>query len=293
MSNAEVELEAEGYACLRESAGWRMLARDVVTVTGPDAATFLQGQLTQDVASLTPGCSVWSLILAPAGRVDALVRVWRVDAETFALDTDGGWGDAVAARLARFRLRTKADIAQVDWPVIGVRGPGAADAVGATPALDASWPGLAGVDFVGPDVSPPLGIIEVGPGAWEATRIEAGIPQMGSELTERTIPAEAGIVERTVSFTKGCFTGQELVARIDSRGSKVPRNLRGLRSAQPLEVGAVLTDQGKEVCWVTSVARSPALGWVALGYVARAVEVPASLDAGEFVVQVGALPLVS
>jgi folate-binding protein YgfZ len=261
-------------------------------VAGPDAATFLQGQLTQDVAGLAAGASSWSLIQAPAGRVDALVRVWRIDADTFALDTDGGYGETVVGRLARFRLRTKAYIARVDWPVIGVRGPRAAEAVGSATALDASWPGLPGVDLVGEGAVPPAGVAEVGPEAWEVARIEAGVPQMGSELTERTIPAEAGIVERTVSFTKGCFTGQELVARIDSRGSKVPRNLRGLRAPQLLEAGAVLVAEGKEVCWVTSAARSPVSGWVGLGYVARAVGVPAVLDGGGFAVDVAQLPLV-
>ena len=81
----------KGTGCCGRAAGWRRLGRDVITVVGPDAALFLQGQLTQDVAGLAPGSSAWSLILAPAGKVDALVRVWRVDAESFVLDTDAGW----------------------------------------------------------------------------------------------------------------------------------------------------------------------------------------------------------
>ena len=297
MAGSEPVGGAVGYDLLRRDAGWRLLDRDVVTVTGADAASFLQGQLTQDVAGLAAGSSVWSLILAPAGRVDALVRVWRIAADRFALDTDAGYGDAVVTRLNRFRLRTKAEIEGADWPVLGVRGPGAPTA-GATGAgdgigvLDASWPGWPGVDLVGPGATAPDGVAEVASDAWEVARIEAGVPHMGSELTERTIPAEAGIVERTVSFTKGCFTGQELVARIDSRGSKVPRNLRGLRSAKPLEPGMVLLAEGKEVCWVTSATAAPGSGWVALGYVARAIGVPAVLDGGGYDVEVSELPLV-
>ena len=81
---------------------------------------------------------------------------------------------------------------------------------------------------LGPQPSPPTGVPLVSLEAYQAVRIEAGVPAMGAELTDRTIPAETGIIDRTVSFTKGCYTGQELVARIDSRGGHVPRHLRGL-----------------------------------------------------------------
>lgn len=289
-----------GYRALRAGSGWRRLDRDVLTVAGPDAAAYLQGQLSQDVAGLPPGASAWSLILAPTGRVDALVRVWRVAEDRFVLDTDGGWGEAVATRLTRFRLRTKADIETVDWPVIGVRGPTAAapQQPGDVGVLDATWPGLGGFDLVGEGATAPPEVAEVDADAWEAARIEAGVPRNGAELTERTIPAEAGIVERTVSFTKGCYTGQELVARIDARGSHVARHLRGLRLGAEVPVGSTLVavggddTGGKDVGTVTSVARSPALGWVALGYVARGVSPPATVRAGGIEVTVAPLPLV-
>jgi folate-binding protein YgfZ len=139
--------------------------------------------------------------------------------------------------------------------------------------------------------------------AYEAVRIEAGIPVMGRELDDRTIPAEAGVVDRSVSFTKGCYTGQELVARIDSRGGNVPRRLRGLilpgdaGTARP-PAGAKIHDaEGKEVGEVTSVAFSPGLAAiVALAYVRRAVEPPADVsvvwDAASSPARVEALPLV-
>jgi folate-binding protein YgfZ len=105
--------------------------------------------------------------------------------------------------------------------------------------LAVDWPGFAGVDLLGP---PPDGdpLVWVVPEAvrcdaeaWEAARIEAGVPVNGREITEGTIAAEVGLVERTVSFTKGCFTGQELVARLDARGSKVARSLRAVVIGAP------------------------------------------------------------
>ena len=89
---------------------------------------------------------------------------------------------------------------------------------------------------------------------------------MGAELTDKTIPAEAGIVERSVSFTKGCYTGQELVARIDSRGGNVPRHLRGVSAEEPLTPGAAILVDGDDVGALTSVS-----GTIGLGYVRRSV----------------------
>jgi folate-binding protein YgfZ len=129
---------------------------------------------------------------------------------------------------------------------------------------------------------------------YEAIRIRAGIPRMGAELTDKTIPGETGLIEQTVSFTKGCYTGQELVARIDSRGGNVPRRLRRLVPAGPVEAGSALVDgSGAAAGTVTSAAHSSGTGWVALGYVRRGVEVPATLRAGADgpVVEVQELPL--
>jgi folate-binding protein YgfZ len=117
----------------------------------------------------------------------------------------------------------------------------------------------------------------VSAGAYEVVRIEAGIPAMGAELTDRTIPAETGIVELTVSFTKGCFTGQELVARIDSRGGHVPRRLRAVVLPETTPpAGASVLAGDKPVGTLTSVAPAPAGGSVALAYISRDVEPPAS-----------------
>lgn len=208
-----------------------MTERDVVVVEGPDAESYLQGQLSQDVAGMAVGESALSFVLQPQGKVDALVRVRREAADRFLLDVDAGWGQVVADRLNRFRLRVKCEVA--------VRG---------TEKLPPPW--------------------------GEGDRLDAVWPAMGKELDERTIPAETGLVDRAVSFTKGCYTGQELVARIDSRGGHVPRHLRRLELAvEGAPEGAVVEVDGKERGRLTSVT-----GAVALAYLHRDVVPPTTVD---------------
>jgi folate-binding protein YgfZ len=290
---------AAGYAALRTTVAAVPIAREVVRVHGPDAASYLQGQLSQDVVALEAGGSAWAWLLQPAGKVDALVRVIRVGQDDFLVDTDAGWSQAVVERLNRFKLRTDAVIERLPWRVLGLRGPEARSlALGSLRngdvVADASWPGLPGLDLLGPDPAPPAGVANAEPADYEAARVEAGVPVMGAELTERTIPAETGLVELTVSFTKGCYTGQELVARIDSRGSHVARHLRGLRLSGAAPAGSSLEAAGKTAGTLTSVAHSPASGWVGLGYVNRNIDVPAVVEvSGEGVsAEVALLPLV-
>ena len=114
------------YLALRRDLGVIPIKRDVVLATGPDAATFLQGQLSQDVAGLAVGASAWSLLLQPQGKIDAWLRVTRRGEDAFALDVDGGYGAAVIARLNRFKLRTKCELEHLtDWRCLAVRGPAA------------------------------------------------------------------------------------------------------------------------------------------------------------------------
>lgn len=266
---------------------WFWWPRDFVRVSGPDAEAFLQGQLSQDVASVER--AAWSFLLQPTGKVDALLRVHREPDGGFVLETDPGWGDHVVRRLTKFLLRTKAEIAPLpDWRCLTVRGDGISSD-GDTDPL----PGLPGSDSVGPahELTAPDGVTAGTDGEWERLRIMAGVPKMGAELTDATIPAEAGQwwIDRAVSFTKGCFTGQELVARIDSRGGHVPRPVRGVRLHGPgTEVGAAVVHDGKEVGALTSVA--PA-GDVALATVSRAVEPGTDVTAGGVAARVEALPL--
>jgi len=282
---------AADYRLLRSTAGAVRLARDVVRVSGPDALDFLQGQCSQDLASLAAGRSAWSWVLQPQGKVDALVRVTRVGDEVMWLDTDGGYGEKLRARLARFKLRVKAEIEGVDWQCVAVRGP---EAKRVSDGLDADWPGLPGVDLLGPSPSPPRGVPLVSLDAYQAVRIEAGVPAMGAELTDRTIPAETGIVDRTVSFTKGCYTGQELVARIESRGGHVPRHLRGIVLGDAAPVGAAIEADGKKIGSLTSVGLRPG-GAVGLAYIGRDVTPPvmatACWDGGTTSARVEVLPL--
>lgn len=294
---------ADEYRALRHEVGAVWLPRDFLRVHGPDAVSWLQGQLSQDVAALTVGAAADSFLLQPQGKVDALLRVTRTGHEELVLDVDAGFGDAAAARLNRFKLRVKAEVEPLGWRCLALRGPKAHDVdssgIGGV-AVDADWPGLPGVDVLGSDLAGPDGVPECGPEAWQVVRIEAGIPMMGRELTDRTIPAEAGVVDRAVSFTKGCFTGQELVARIDSRGGNVPRRLRGvvvMSGAGLPPAGAVVMVDGKDVGSLTSVAASPGGdGAVALAYVRREVDPPAGgevrWDGGSCPARVDALPLV-
>jgi tRNA-modifying protein YgfZ len=266
------------------------VARDVLRVAGPEALTYLQGQLSQDVGDgFDVGATTWSFVLQPTGKVDAWVRVTRTGDDEVVLDVDGGHGEALIARLRRFLLRTKADVDPLDWACVAVRGPGAVAAArdsaaeaGAELAVPAGWPAAEGADLLGPEVRPPVGLPGADLEAYEALRVRAGVPAMGAELTDRTIPAEAGqwVVDASVSFTKGCFTGQELVARIDSRGGHVPRHLRGLVIAEGERppVDAPIVVDGAEVGRVTSAARAPEGGAVALGYVGRGVTPPAAVE---------------
>ena len=265
-------------------AGAALVSRDAVLVTGADAASYLQGQISQDLEAVAPGTSAWSLVLAPQGKVDAWFRLTRRDDGSFVLDVDAGFGEGLTARLARFRLRVDVSFESLKgWRMLSARGDAAEDprldAVDAEVRAAVAWPGFSGIDLLGPDVRSPAGLTLAGADDWEAARIRAGWPAMGRELTERTIPAEVGgLVESSVSFTKGCYTGQELVARIDSRGGNVPRPLRLLeiRGGAEVSPGAEITVDGKAVGEVTSAAVDPDSALtVALGPVHRRVEPPA------------------
>ena len=262
-----------------------LMPRDVVRTTGADAATFLQGQISQDVDAVEPDGSAWSLVLAPQGKVEAWFRLTRLGEDEFLIDLDAGFAEALVARLERFKLRVDAAFEILEgWQMLSIKGSSGGsdglDAVRAELRAAVAWPGFEGVDLLGPEVSLPAGA-EASTAAMEVARIRAGWPAMGRELTERTIPAEiAGLIESSVSFTKGCYTGQELVARIDSRGGNVPRPLRLLEiRGEGVSAGAGITVDGKAVGEVTSAAADRASGvTVALGPVHRRVEPPATAE---------------
>jgi folate-binding protein YgfZ len=260
---------------LRSGSAARVVERDVLAVAGAEAMGYLQGQCSQDLGPLAVGGSTEALLLSPQGKVDAYVRITRTGEASFVLDTDAGCGAAALARLERFRLRAKVTIEPLDWACLSLRGPGTGhrgpggppDTGGPELILAVNWSGWSGVDLLGPTPAAdhdltswlPVGAVWCDQDSWEAARIEAGVPVGGREVTGSTIAAEVGLVERTISFNKGCFTGQELVARLDSRGSKVARRLCGVVVAghdRPPVGAAVWTADGEHrVGELTSVAQ--------------------------------------
>jgi tRNA-modifying protein YgfZ len=206
-------------------ASWMALPRDVVAVTGPDALTYLQSQLSQELRELAVGASTWSFVLEPNGKVTSLCRVTRTGETAFELDVDAGWGSDLLARVNRFKIRVRAEVEL--RPAVGALTP--SDEV----ALE---------------------------------RIVAGWPAMGAEIVPgETIPAETGLTDVAVSFTKGCYPGQELVERMDSRAAAPPRSLH-LRTVSPgTSAGDPVVVGGREIGRVTSVVGDQALVLVKRG----------------------------
>jgi folate-binding protein YgfZ len=222
--------------------------RSYVRVAGPDAEDYLQRMVSNDVAALEVGGSCDALLLTPKARVIAPLVVLRRPDDDFLVITEAELGERVRSELTRFRLAAKAEIATEEhesWLVLGGR-----------EVLDERPEGE-----------------EVDEAEYERWRVEAGVPRWGREIDESILPAEAGLTETHVSFTKGCFPGQEPIARQRHRG-KVNRRLRVLRvDGDPASEELVL--DGKVVGRITSRAGDRALAYVR-------VEVPedAVLEAG-------------
>jgi tRNA-modifying protein YgfZ len=278
------------------TSGWFDNPRDVLQVAGPDAQSYLHSQVSQDLRDLAVGASRWTFVLQPTGKVDVLARVLRTGDSEFVVDTDAGYGTQLMARLARFKIRVKVELEPLSWRCISVRGPGARRVEAPTGcfAVDCGWPGIEGVDLLGPEPSAPSGWDEIDMLDASRMRIETGWPAMGSEIVETTIPGETGIIPIAVSFTKGCYPGQELVERIDSRGGNVARRLRLVRSEEFIGAGSELTEKasGASVGRITSVAlTADGTSTVALAYIARGVDVPGQLWCDGSPVQVEAIEL--
>ncbi|MGH9043857.1 MAG: YgfZ/GcvT domain-containing protein [Acidimicrobiales bacterium] len=283
---------ASGYAALTKEMAAHHLARQVLLVSGRDALSYLEGQCSQELGGLEVGMSSETLVLEPDGKLVAFARVSRLGEEELCVDVEAPSAPSLLARLERFKLRSRLAIEPADWVAIALRGPLT------PPASDLSAPlvalvehnGRRGADLLGPreTLEPPAGVPWCTDDAWEAARIEAGEPLMGKDLSEGMNPFATGIIGRAVSFTKGCYTGQELVARIDSRGGHVPRRLIGLVLAADPDPGALagssLFDRAssKAVGEVTSAAWCPGLGGVgALGYLHRSVGTGAVVRVGD------------
>ncbi len=229
---------------MSENSGVVAGTHEVVEVQGPGAASFLQGLISQDVETLDPVKARRSFLLGAQGKLRALLWVSR-DGDRHELYTDFGYGQVVAADLGHYKIRVKAVISGPEpaWQLIGGGG-----------GVDASMGGLVRSFLREAPPQPEFLPLE----RWTALRIEAGEPVMGVDVDEKTIPQETGLVGDAVSFTKGCYLGQELVARIDTRG-RVNRHLRGLRLEQATAPGSVVAVGGEEVGWVSSAAWSERL----------------------------------
>lgn len=235
---------------------WTDYPRDVVEVRGADASTYLHSQLSNDLRPLAIGDSCWALLLQPTGKIDVLLRVWRTADDVFVLDTDHGFGDVMVARLNRFKIRVQADVSSLGWRCIAVRGEGADSVEGL-----ASWG--SGVDLLGPDVVAPAPARPSTVDELVSARIEATWPAMGSEIEPgETIPAEIGVSDVAVSFTKGCYPGQELVERMDSRGTTAPRVLLTVDVPPHTSVGDALVRNGADIGTVSSVRGTRGLAFV-------------------------------
>jgi folate-binding protein YgfZ len=263
---------------LGDGFGDGVLDRDLVVVTGPDAFPFLQSLVSQDLDGMAAGDVRPSLLLSPQGKLDVACRVARVGDEAW-LDVDAGFGARLAASLDRFRIRVQVTLEDRSdgWGMVAVRGAPVEPPPGAV-----ALPVAGGVDLIGP-ASALVGVASAGLSAaeYERARIEAGAGRLGADLDESVIPQEAFLEGDAVSFTKGCFLGQELVCRIDTRGH-VNRYLRRLDVAGPdrPEPGAPIHARAKVVGAITSVTPADDGPVVALGFVRREVEPPAEVVIG-------------
>jgi folate-binding protein YgfZ len=266
------------------------LERDLVVVAGPDATTFLQSLVSQDLDTIAVGASGHALLLQPQGKLLVDFYVVHVEPDTWWCVCERGFGAELASGLNRFKIRVKAEVTEVPVDALAVRGvPAPAVVVPGVQLVPVDWPGGEVFEAIGPAeaVDALRALIDapvLDAGAYERARIEAGVPRQGRDTDEKTIPQEAGLERFAVSFTKGCFVGQELVCRIDTRGH-VNRNLRRLRaSAGSLAPGASVSLDGRDVGAVTSTA-----GDVALAMLRREVEPGARVLVGDVAVSVEAL----
>src|SRR5512143_105731 len=287
------------YETARERAGLVDLhERGLLEVTGPQRQKFLQGMLSNDVASLQPGQGCRAAFLSAKGAVLALVRV-LVDASAVWIETTAEGVTPLQRSLEHYRVAAPVRFAPRPAAVLGVIGPAAADVLRAagvelpprTPeshvaaavagrpvrvARAGDLPCGGWVVQATAEAAPVVwqalhfaGARLVGRDALDALRVEALRPWYGVDVDEGNLLHETGLVRECHSPSKGCYVGQEVVARLEARGGHVSRALRGFRLGAPADAGASVTAGDKEVGRVTTAAVSPRLGPVAMGYVHR------------------------
>jgi folate-binding protein YgfZ len=297
---AAIELDAQ-YRQLREECGLLdRSARGKLAIRGAEAAEYLQGQVTNEVEALRPGEGCYAALLDRKGHLQADLRVLRTAEDEFLLDTEVAGLEAARRHLQTYNIGRDAEVAEEtgERALLSLIGPRSAEvaAVARRGEHDSQQTEIAGVECLaittgdGVDLACEVagreallaelverGAAEIGEQAAEIARIESGIPRFGAEMTVTTMPAEAGIVERAVSFTKGCYIGQETVARLHYRG-KPNRHLRGLRFDAPAASGTALLLGERQVGEVGSACVSPALGPIGLAILRREAEPGTSLQ---------------
>jgi folate-binding protein YgfZ len=270
IATSDYELVTESVGLLERSA------RGMFVVRGGEAADFLQGQVSNDVEGLAPGQGCYATILNHKGKLRTDLRVLR-GADFFWIDTE-----PIGTAVVRHMLDTYAIGRDVQWQeaeraLLSLVGPGAGAVADPEPPREehAFVEGDAGLwvrTDLGVDLicssSPDLGVDEVAEEVVECLRIESGRPRLGLDMDAETIPQEAGINERAVDFEKGCYVGQETVARLHYRG-KPNRHLRGLLLSEPAERGTEILLGDKPVGRLGSTCVSPRLGPIALALVRR------------------------
>ena len=282
----------EHYRALHERAGFVVRSdRGRIAIRGTDGKAYLQGLLSNDILVLQRGDWCYATLLTAQGRMIADMRVFDLG-ELLLLDLEVAVTATVAAHLSNFVITEDVLVEDVTapWRQIGVYGPDARSVVTRATAengakaplfvLPSSDLGIAGVDVIvtAADADPfaeslqRSGAAGVDAATLEVTRIEAGIPRFLVDMDTATIPLEAGIEERAISMTKGCYVGQEVIVRVLHRGGgRVAKKLVGLvvDGAEAVREDRLFADQ-REVGRLTSVAHSPRLGrQIALGYVQR------------------------
>ncbi len=275
------------YDRLRESAGLVDRSyRGKLRLTGTEAAEYLQGQITNDVEALEPGSGCYAALLTHKGKMAADMRVLR-GADFIWLDTEPVALPVIARNASMYSIGRDVQSEDVSerYAILSLIGPAARDALDvAPPEQEHAWVegehGMyvatdLGVDVIclttdADGVRAALGIEAVSEDAAECVRIESGRPRLGLDMGSETMPQEAGLNDRAVSFTKGCYVGQETVARLHYKG-KPNRHLRGLRLSEPASHGDEVRSGDRVVGQIGSATISPVHGPIALAVLRREV----------------------
>lgn len=299
---------AAGYYALKEGAGFvYRSSRAVLRLAGRDPVGMLDAILTNQVPG-DPNLGVYAALLNPKGRIQTDLRILK-SGEEILIDVEpegAGAAREILGRYAPFSRVKVEDLSTGDdaWGIIGLYGPSAGELLGGLHLAEHESQEIevGGATLLAAGVAAPVqgfdlisqaealgaarehlleaGAVPAGPDAYETARVEVGIPRFGADITPENFPAEAGILERAVSFQKGCYPGQETVARMHYRGHP-NRNLYRLVLDEPLPTETPIFQEGKQIGWITSVAPLPIDGrTLALGYLSRNTQEGPPLSAG-------------